>query len=254
MSLSGGPQAKATTAFSVPDVTTTALTTSVDPVGTGKPVTYTATVTAANASSGTPVGNVTFKDGASPIGSCNPVVLAGDVATCTVTYPSAGSHLITAFYAGTPSFVPSTSTSLGETATNCASLSGCNLAGANLMNANLQGANLTKAYMKGADLQGANLQGANLTSAYLGNANLSFANLQGARLTSAYLVAADLSGANLKNAVLTSADLHNANLTNADMTGATLTSATLSGVIWSNTVCPDGTNSTAHGNTCIGHL
>jgi hypothetical protein len=238
----------------VPDVTTTALVSSVDPVGTGKPVTFTATVTAANVSSGTPVGNVTFKDGASPIAGCGAVGLAGGTASCTVTYPSAGSHQITAAYTGAPSFLPSTSAPLGETVTSCASLVGCNLANANLMNANLQGANLTKAYMKGADLQGANLQGANLTSAYLANANLSLANLQGAKLTSAYLVAADLGGANLKSATLTNADLHNANLTNANMTGATLTGATVSGVIWSNTVCPDGTNSTAHGNTCVGHL
>ena len=33
-----------------------------------------------------------------------------------------------------------------------------------------------------------------------------------------------------------------------------LIGATLTGVHWSNTTCPDGTNSDNDGNTCVGHL
>jgi hypothetical protein len=37
--------------------------------------------------------------------------------------------------------------------------------------------------------------------------------------------------------------------------GATgLQTATLTGVVWSNTACPDGTTSTSDGGTCVGHL
>ena len=35
---------------------------------------------------------------------------------------------------------------------------------------------------------------------------------------------------------------------------AITTGAVFDKVIWSNTVCPDGTNSDSHGQTCIGHL
>jgi hypothetical protein len=43
--------------------------------------------------------------------------------------------------------------------------------------------------------------------------------------------------------------LSGANLANGNFKGATMT-----GVIWSNTTCPDGTNSTHDGGTCVGHL
>ena len=75
-----------------------------------------------------------------------------------------------------------------------------------------------------ATLAGCNLKGANLAGAYLKDRNLKDANLKGANLTNANLAAANLEGANVKD------------------------------VIWSNTICPDGTNSDANGGTCIGHL
>ena len=40
----------------------------------------------------------------------------------------------------------------------------------------------------------------------------------------------------------------------ADLSGAIFTGATLAGIIWSNTTCPNGTNSDDNGGTCIGHL
>jgi Pentapeptide repeats (8 copies) len=66
--------------------------------------------------------------------------------------------------------------------------------------------------------------------------------------------AVELRGANLERASLVGADLSNADLTGADLKGATLTGAKLDGVTWSDTVCPDGTNSDAHASTCAGHL
>jgi uncharacterized protein YjbI with pentapeptide repeats len=137
-------------------------------------------------------------------------VLSGGQAQCTVTYSATGSHVIQAAYGGTAIFLSSISPLLGQTVAHCGlTLAGCNLAGANLTNAQLAGANLKGANLKGAILVGANLAGANLT------------------------------GANLKGA----------DLTNADLTGAILKGANLNGVIWSNTTCPDGTNSTADGGT-----
>jgi hypothetical protein len=70
------------------------------------------------------------------------------------------------------------------------------------------------------------------------------ADLRGARLVGAVLVGADLS----------QADLRSADLTDADLTGARLRGANLTGVVWSHTQCPDGTNSSMHHETCVGHL
>lgn len=70
----------------------------------------------------------------------------------------------------------------------------------------------------------------------------------------------DLSGADLSGSFLGYADLSGADLTDADLGGANLTGAKLTDVIWSNTLCPDGTNSDdvalpdGTKGTCEGHL
>jgi outer membrane protein assembly factor BamB len=104
---------------------------------------------------------------------------------------------------------------------------------------NLKNANLSGCYLPGASLVGANAQGANLTGAYLDHANLSGANLSMASLQRAWLVNANLS---------------NTKLSMANLTGAKTTGANFTGATWSKTVCPDGTNSSNDGGTCIGHL
>ena len=95
----------------------------------------------------------------------------------------------------------------------------------------------------GCDLTGlsgydAHLWGADLTGATLTGAYLYLADLTGATLTGADLTGADLRGADLRFVTLTSATL-----TGADLTGADLTGADLPSVIYSNTTCPNGSNS-----------
>jgi len=75
-------------------------------------------------------------------------------------------------------------------------------------------------------------------------ANLSDANLKDVNLSRANLVNAKLIGANLRNVVFT----------NATLLGAQLQGANVNGALWSNTMCPDGTNSNSNGGTCRGHL
>ncbi len=89
---------------------------------------------------------------------------------------------------------------------------------------------------------------ANLHGAKLGSADLSTLDLSGADLSLAVLA-----GANLTNANLTAASLAAANVTGTNLTGANLTSLNAYATGWSNTTCPDGTNSNAHANTCVGH-
>lgn len=115
----------------------------------------------------------------------------------------------------------------------------------------LQGCNLHGVDLQNIILDGANMQGANLNGAQLENASLVGANLQDANLNKVQLQShAQLSYANLHDANLHGADLTGANLTGADLTGANLHRADLTGVIWSNTTCPDGTNSNNDGGTC----
>jgi streptogramin lyase len=120
------------------------------------------------------------------------------------------------------------------------SLAGCNLRDVNLQNI----------ILNGADLSGDNLLGAQLE-----NARLIGANLQGANLNDAHLEGyAFLDGANLEGANLHGVDLSGADLSRADLTGANLHGATLTGAKWSNTTCPDGTNSDNDGGTCANNL
>jgi uncharacterized protein YjbI with pentapeptide repeats len=80
-------------------------------------------------------------------------------------------------------------------------------------------------------------------------------SLEKALLTGTVFVRANLSGANLKDSTVSGViNLSNANLTGANLYNVNLTAANVSGVTWSNTLCPDGTNSNANGGTCVGHL
>jgi Pro-kumamolisin, activation domain/Bacterial Ig-like domain (group 3) len=89
---------------------TTTLTSSANPSKVGKPVTFTATVTPAFG--GVPAGTVTFKDGATTIGSgtLNPT----HQAKLTTTTLAAGTHHITAVYGGNVNYNTSTSASLAQ--------------------------------------------------------------------------------------------------------------------------------------------
>jgi uncharacterized protein YjbI with pentapeptide repeats len=173
-----------------------------------------------------------------------------------------------------------------------ADLTSANLSEAILVNANLTGAilkfaNLTRANLSGATLTGVRAigiigipaslptnwefvmgcivgPGANLAGANLIGADLAGADLAGIDLEVANLITANLIGANLIGANLAGVDLYLADLTRADLTGANLGPSyeidphliypNLGGVIWSNTRCPDGTDSDNDGGTCVNNL
>ncbi|HEX4520178.1 MAG TPA: alkaline phosphatase family protein [Gaiellaceae bacterium] len=103
------------------------------------------------------------------------------------------------------------------------------------------------------DLSGAHLTG-DLQGSDYANGNLSNANLDNSHLEGAFLPGANLTGASLHGVDAEGADLVGANLTNANLDHADLTGAAVSGITWSNTRCPDGSSSSTHGGTCVGHL
>ncbi len=88
--------------------TTTTLSSSVNPSTFGQSVVFTATVTA---SSGTPSGTVTFKNGTATLKT---VSLSAGVAKYTNTTLAVGTNSITAVYNGSASFATSTSTVVSQ--------------------------------------------------------------------------------------------------------------------------------------------
>ncbi|MGQ0432125.1 MAG: pentapeptide repeat-containing protein [Microthrixaceae bacterium] len=115
----------------------------------------------------------------------------------------------------------------------------------------------------GPDLRSIELDSLNLSGFDLHGANLSYSsakatNFSSADLSAAGMALADLTGANFAGANLTCVSaggfFNNANFTNANLTDARFSGGVLTGAIWSNTTCPDGTNSNSNGNTCSGHL
>ena len=163
-------------------------------------------------------------------------------------------------------------------------LSPTSLVGAIISRADLHGAKLCDANLTDADLHASNLRDVSFEDATLRNANLSSADLVGVSagfasfadtdlsnatwrdgdavggfFAGADLHRADLRGTDLRSARMAGADLRYARLggvdfTSTDLTGASWKHATgLSTAIWSDTTCPDGTNSDANGGTCVGH-
>ena len=137
-----------------------------------------------------------------------------------------------------------------------------------LANCDLQGASLIAGFPSGEDLEGANLSGSNLLEDSLQHANLTGTNLTGTNLTYADLTDANLTNANLTHAGLEGANLSGANFTEANLSGANMSGINLEGangppgvaysdnpvgIIWSDTVCPDSSNSNSDGGTCSGH-
>jgi hypothetical protein len=99
---------------------------------------------------------------------------------------------------------------------------------------------------------GTDLAEANLSKCDLDGVDLVDANLNGAIF---FLVMRDsnLTGATVQNASMVGTDLEGTNLTDVNMTGTVVDNGGLEFAIFSNTICPDGTNSDADGGTCYNH-
>ncbi len=92
-----------------PLTTTSIVASSSNPSTLGGSVTFTATVTP------TPnAGTVAFSDNGSTLSGCGAQPLTSGVASCAVTYSSAGSHSVVAVYSGATGFTTSTSPPLNQ--------------------------------------------------------------------------------------------------------------------------------------------
>jgi uncharacterized protein YjbI with pentapeptide repeats len=256
---------------------TTTLGAAVNPSIAGQAVIFSATVAATAPGAGTPSGTVTFKRGATTLGTGMLTTSNGaTAATFTTSSLAVGQYTISASYGGNDNFLAGSVVTFTQYVnTNLSSyprlpsgaynLIGRNLAGGYFVDAQLAGANLSGSNLASAVFLRANLASANITTGNLNGANLAGANLTSAKLRLSNLMNANLAGANLTGADITGVTLMNANLTRADLTRANFTgvnlknaiglsTANLTNIIWSNTICPDGTISNANRGTCIGHF
>lgn len=105
----------------------------------------------------------------------------------------------------------------------------------------------------------------NYINAVLWRSFFSDMNIDNSDFTSAKAGFLDMENVSASGVNFTSTDMrfsgfHNTNLQNANFTNSNLKSAEfdagtdLTSADWSNTTCPDGTNSDNNGNTCDGHL
>ena len=207
-------------------------------------------------------------DGGSPI--------TGYVGTCSIVTGPTSCVLGVTRKSGTPETfhvqavnavgkgAGATAKALASNETDCsylgpyANLIRCDLAGRDLTGLNLSDSEMDYVNLERADLVGDNFLSADVSGANLENADLKDSNLSG-DVAGANLDDADLTGARV-DALLDGANLTDANLTQANMTGSELyvanhyQEARLRDTVWSDTTCPDGTNSDADGGTCRGHL
>lgn len=150
-----------------------------------------------------------------------------------------------------------------------------------------QGKDFSNAQIPTVNFTGADIHGVTFKGAIIDQGDFSNANLTGADFSNLFITRfqdPDLSGgsdfvnsvrflqANLTNANFSDntfggfgtsfarANLQGTNFSGTtfkgvDFTGATnMSTANLTNTTWSNTRCPDGTNSDNDGNTCVGHL
>ena len=102
--------------------------------------------------------------------------------------------------------------------------------------------------------------GGHIAELDLSGADLRGVDLSGATVVIVTMAGADLSGADLAGAALDGVQFDGADLTGADFSGVTIGTAqstwttTFLGAVWSDTTCPDGTNSDADGGTCANDL
>lgn len=95
---------------------------------------------------------------------------------------------------------------------------------------------------------------ADFTSANFSNAVIDGINLSNADFTGANLTATDFRVVYGGSSVIQNTNFTNSNFTNTNLAGVDFSSTVRTGAIWNNTICPDGTNSDSHGNSCEGHL
>ncbi len=108
--------------------------------------------------------------------------------------------------------------------------------------------NMTHAVFANSDYESGMFNNADLTYTDFNNVTFTMINAPNGYKN-------DFSNSNLSYSNFNDASLYGLTFANADLTGATFVGTTFVGNnVWSNTICPDGTNSNDNGNTCENNL
>ena len=108
--------------------------------------------------------------------------------------------------------------------------------------------NMTHAVFANSDYVSGSFNNADLTYTDFNNVTFTMINAPNGNKN-------DFSNSNLSYSNFNDASLYGLTFANADLTGATFVGTTFVGNnVWSNTICPDGTNSNDNGNTCENNL
>ena len=118
--VAGNVEATKSVSFTITEPTATSLTSSMNPSGIGKRVTFTTVVASTSSVTGTAIGTVTFKDGATVLAT---KTLSGGTATFGTSALALGNHTMTASYSGSTYFFASTSPALNQVVNNVSATS-----------------------------------------------------------------------------------------------------------------------------------
>ncbi|GIR80861.1 MAG: hypothetical protein CM15mP82_4130 [Methanobacteriota archaeon] len=102
----------------------------------------------------------------------------------------------------------------------------------------------------GVELRNADLRYLTVDYVFWRFSNLSGANFSHSTIYNTDFMDTDLQGVNFEHASLLNVEFYHSDLSGADLSD--LYSHT--GVTWTNTICPDGTNSVDNGDTCWNNL
>lgn len=147
---------------------------------------------------------------------------------------------------------------------NGANLSNVAMTSPDLSHVDFTGANLSNMQIQDTSLVGVPFSGATLVGFSMRNVAAAGVNFSGFDMTNTGMVFSDFSGAHFANANLSNGFICQNNFSHADFTNANLSDAfttcgdtgpnDLTGATWSNTTCPDHSNSNDNGGTCEGHF
>jgi len=124
---------------------------------------------------------------------------------------------------------------------------------------NFSNSNLYLPTMHYASFVNSNFTNVDIIEPDVTSTNFQNSNFTGTLLEGGYALRnSDFSGSNFTNTHFESGEATNSNFDNSNFTNAILNgnfaTSSFVGTTWSNTTCPDATNSDNNGNTCEGHL
>lgn len=150
---------------------------------------------------------------------------------------------------------------IGSSDLTGATFTGAHFNGGRLHHLDFSGHDLTGVVFDDGIMSDMDFSGANLTNAQIGtglftaiNTNFSNANLTNADIQWGFYDDVDFTNANFSGAEFIWDSNSDFRFTRVNFTGVDLTGFNISGIVWNDTICPDGTNSNSHSNTCAGHL